>query len=454
MNIAFKLTVVILAILAIVGGATAAPSGPPGATANNSSNTTQTTSARSTTSSPFGGFQMPTGNASVGIGNNATGNNTTANGSVSGGQGGVGGILSNPFDPKSYFKAIGSIFGGIGGTIVNIIAGMISSVPAPGQPDQYGSWAHPKNGVWPGVYHFIRVYSMPVAVVLLGVGTARAFMQEDIYEGRKMLKEVGKAFALVITTFVLMPLALHLTNQLIHWIAPSGADFMHTPGNVSKLALGIGVGALTALFDSGTFALGFIVLGIETAVIVLTSALLPVGWALKPYDGFLESIGNTVVFLFEVVLVLKVIQAASLRILFALPFHSIHGTATSLAIILGGLVFALIILPKSMLNHANDAASFGLGIRSAQSKTTDYAEKARERVGDEVVQRYEDYTSDNFTSERSSMRVGKSRGNRELPGSYSDNSNGRPRSKKNGVDATTVQRTKDRVDWDDKYRYN
>ena len=61
-------------------------------------------------------------------------------------------------------------------------------------------------------------------------------------------------------------------------------DLVRTPGNVSKLALGIGVGALTALFDSGTFALGFIVLGIETAVIVLTSALLPVGWALKPFD--------------------------------------------------------------------------------------------------------------------------------------------------------------------------
>ena len=119
--------------------------------------------------------------------------------------------------------------------------------------------------------------------------------------------------------------------------------------------------------------------------------------------GFLKSIGDTFVYLFGVVIVTKLFQALVLRLLADLPWTSgALGMLETFVLVVGGLVFALLILPKEMLAHANDAASVALGTSAVKpAESGRIRRQSRRAVGHEVHEKYQDYRSDDSSWEQS-----------------------------------------------------
>ncbi|GAA0255525.1 hypothetical protein GCM10009000_085320 [Halobacterium noricense] len=313
---------------------------------------------------------------------------------------------------KGQLKAIAGIFLGLGKGIANTVRHSVASIPAPGQPDKPSTWVNPQNGVWPGVYRAAQWTSGLGAVVLMA-GFGMSFYRSDPYEKRHAWKRVGIAFIMLATTWIIPPLILHLANETVMSIAPGGAEFIQTNSKLAKLGVGIGFGVILGIVQTGTVAVGILVLGLERALIYLSVFLWPLAWACRSYTGFLKSIGDTFVYLFGVVIVTKLFQALVLKLLAELPWTSSPlGVLETSALVVGGLGFALLILPRQMLAHANDAASVALGTSASnQRKAGEYVDKAGERVGHEVHEKVQDYRSDDSSweqSENSTFRTGTS----------------------------------------------
>ncbi|MFB9808538.1 hypothetical protein ACFFQF_26870 [Haladaptatus pallidirubidus] len=393
----------------------ATPVGAQSVAANNS-----TTEQHHWIGMPGAGQTSPPANATTTT-PPTSGNNSTNGGNGKNGGGGLvddilggggGGLVPsiNPVDmAKGQLKAIAGIFLGIGKGIANTVRDSVAAVPAPGQADKPSTWVNPQNGLWPGVYTAAR-WTSGLAAVALMAGFGMSFYRSDPYEKRQAWKRVGIAFLMVATTWIIPPLILHLANETAMSVAPDGAEFIRTNSKLAKLGVGIGVGALLGLMQSGTIAVGILVLGLERALIYVCVFLWPLAWACRCFSGFLKSIGDTFVYLFGVVIVTKLFQTLVLRLLADLPWTSgALGILETFALVVGGLVFALLILPKEMLAHANDAASVALGTSAAnQRKAGEYVDKPGERVGHAVHEKYQDYRSDDGTHRIHLPTIGRS----------------------------------------------
>jgi len=190
--------------------------------------------------------------------------------------------------------------------------------------------------------------------------------------------------------------------------------------------------------------------------------LWPLAWACRAHDGFVKSLGETVTYLFGVVVALKLVQALIVRLLFELPLWG-EGAGTTLVSMLmtvAGLAFAFIIFPKNMIDHANDAASVSLGMGAATSRAGEYGERSADRVYDRVHGAYQSYrgsddetaaqgptvgsvgstgpTSDGHTTTRETTTTTQRVYVNDSP---SDDAN-------DGLDANEWERHRDRIDYD------
>lgn len=412
--------------------------------------TAQSASANNTTTSQNHWIGSPGSGQTTAPSNNST---SSENGGNSDGVlGGLGGGLVpsiNPVDmAKGQLKAIAGIFLGVGKGIANTVRDSVAAVPAPGQPDKPSTWVNPQNGLWPGVYK-ASAWTAGLASVVLMAAFGMSFYRSDPYEKRQAWKRVGVALVMVATTWIIPPLLLHLANETAISVAPNGAEFIQTNSKLAKLGVGIGLGALLGILQSGTIAVGVLILGLERALIYVCVFLWPLSWACRAYSGFLKSIGDTFVYLFGVVIVTKLFQALVLRLLADLPWTSgALGVLETFTLVVGGLVFALLVLPKEMLAHANDAASIALGTSAAnQRKAGKYVDKAGERVGHEVHEKYQDYQSDGSSwdqSDNTTFSTGTSANQDTVNyGSVSNalNADG-------GIDAQNVREEQERADYE------
>ena len=410
--------------------------------------TAQSASVNNSTTSQNHWIGNPSDRQTTAPSNNSTSDGNDGNGLL----GGLGGGLVpsiNPIDmAKGQLKAIAGIFLGVGKGIANMVRDSVAAVPAPGQPDKPSTWVNPHNGLWPGVYK-ASAWTAGLASVALMAAFGMSFYRSDPYEKRQAWKRVGVAFVMIATTRILPPLLLHLANETAMSVAPNGAEFVHTNAKLAKLGVGIGLGVLLGFLQSGTIAVGILILGLERALIYVCVFLWPLSWACRAYSGFLKSIGDTFVYLFGVVIVTKLFQALVLRLLADLPWTSgALGVLETFTLVVGGLVFALLVLPKEMLAHANDAASIALGTSAAnQRKAGKYVDKAGERVGHEVHEKYQDYQSDGSSwgqSDNTTFSTGTSANQDTVNyGSVSNalNADG-------GIDAQNVREEQERADYE------
>jgi len=246
-------------------------------------------------------------------------------------------------------------------TATGYVSDLISGMPAPGEPTDVSSWAQPTNGLWPGVWEATQ-YSLALAAMLLIVAGTWAFHHSDLREQRASLKQVAVSAIMVVGTWVFAPLGLHIGAELSLALAPSGSEFVASPGNFARFGFGIVLAVVLAALDLTIIVIGLLVLGAQYFLAHAVVFFWPVGWALRPFGGYLRSVGDFVLYLYGGIITLKVGQAMILRLVFELPWGSDLSGFIGFLATLAGVAFALILFPAAMLRRVTMGSAVGLGM--------------------------------------------------------------------------------------------
>jgi hypothetical protein len=269
-------------------------------------------------------------------------------------------------------------------TAAEYVSDFISGMPAPGSPTDVSSWVQPTNGLWPGVWEATQ-YSIALAAMLLVVAGTWAFRHSDVHEQRASLKQVVVSTIMVVGTWVFAPLGLHIGAELSLAMAPSGAEFISTPGNFARFGFGIVLAVVMAAVDLGLIVIGLLVLGAQYFLAHAVVFFWPVAWAVRPFGGYLRSVGDFVLYLYGGIITLKVGQAMILRLVFELPWGSDVSGFLGFIATLAGVAFALILFPAAMLRRVTMGSAVGLGMprghraRRRTGQMRDQLSNARER---------------------------------------------------------------------------
>ena len=323
---------------------------------------------------------------------NATGNTT---GNASGGGGFGFGIDIDPVEMfMDMLGGLADAFLDVGTGSVDALNEIVFGIPAPGDIDNPTSLSNPDDPIWAALYGAWPL-TMVVGLPLYALAIASTFAATDERARRRGYKRLALGGLMMLLAPVIPALILNTANEITSALAPSGSEFFATPGNLGRLGAGLGVGLILALFNAGAIGVGLVVLAMEQVLVYVTVYLWMVAWAgYANAIGIIRSLGQTIIYLFSVVVAAKVIQALIARFLFTLPFDG--GGATPLITLLmtvGGVAFTFIIFPKSMLDHANDSASVSLGMSSAEQRGGEFAERSVERVRDRVSGSFQSHRS-------------------------------------------------------------
>lgn len=404
-----------------------------------------------------------TDSAGNGTNGTTTGAGDASNGTANQtGAAGSGGFGLGP-DPVELFMDILDEFVDalvdIGQIPFEVLNGFVFNLPAPGDPDDPSTWTSPDGGMWSGVYGAMG-YTVGLAIVMLGGAVGVSFLHSDEYARRQAWKRCGLSGLLVILGIAVPAVVLHGGNALVQGLRPSAEAFFQTPENMGKLGAGIGLGLVLGIFQTATVAGAIVVLALERMLIYVTVYLWPLAWACYAYTGFVRSLGQTVIYLFGVVVAMKFVQALVVRLLFELPWWdgNLFTPLASLAMTVGGLGFALVLFPKAMMDHANDAASVSLGTAAAHREGGQYVEQSADRAYEAVHGKYESYRSETteididedpiHVGEVQAERADTTRDSLETR-DYRGESHRTPTGDLDGLDAHTIAEQQKHIDQDD-----
>ncbi|SFS09988.1 hypothetical protein SAMN05216559_3635 [Halomicrobium zhouii] len=259
------------------------------------------------------------------------------------------------------------------------------SLPAPGQPDDPASWADPERGWWSGVMESYWILSF-IAILTLIPWTMLA-MGQDARRRRSTFRRLAIGAALILTGPVVMPLGYHIGSVFAQAIAPSGTEFLQTPGNVARLGIGIGMALLIAYVNLA--AVLFALLAYYTLFVVafFVAALWPLYWALyaAPFRT-LQTAGSVGIGAYMTLPLILVAQTAILRVLFALPLEGLD-IVTTVIVTVGGLFVAFFVLPRVLFDRLAPRAVAAL-TRSIDQRTVDRVKQKRKRIAKGLRQQY------------------------------------------------------------------
>ena len=312
-------------------------------------------------------------------------------GTAGGGGGGFGLPSIDIPDPKQiaqdiWMAGINSVTTGIG-SFVDAFNKFLFPLPVPGEAWDIRSMLTDQSGFWPGVWFMMTVTEVFTAVFLT-VQAARASGMRDRRKQRDRYKQIGKATIFGLAPGVLLLFVfLHPFNTFLLEVAPSGSEFLSTPGNAGRLGIGLVLGGLLLLINAGIVGLG-----IAARVFIYFSMyviywLWGPAWALTTSEsGNARNVGYVVISAAVAVFVSVVIQVAILRFAFEVPFdfESAEGAVQALIAIVAqaALVFlALIYVPwraaKSLIPR-----SMAMMGRRATTGTRESLGDARQRLSD------------------------------------------------------------------------
>jgi hypothetical protein len=270
---------------------------------------------------------------------------------------------------------------------------VLVGMPAPGEATDPSTWIPPENGAWPYVFAVFGA-SSAISTILLVFATQFALSMDDIKRQRKMLRQIGKAFAAgPILGFPLLALSLHLGNAFAMGLSPSGEEFLMDYGSVAELGFGFIIGALTVKFKLIIIFIGLVILIMIYFSILFLASVWPLLWAMQVTPiPTLQSWGTLGLITFGKLVILRVTQAFILRFTFEMPWGSIGDGSFFLAV-LGmavGLLIALVGLPWIVLRKVTIASAVGLGmagvsmdaINNAPSRIRSGASRVRSRMKD------------------------------------------------------------------------
>lgn len=263
---------------------------------------------------------------------------------------------------------------------INMVATVISGMPAQGTAGNPSSWIAPQSGLWGGVFDTWKV-TVSLGLGLNGIAFTLAFRHKDRYKRRRKWKQCILSLFMIILTFPVTALGLHAAATIGTSVAPSASDFLATPGALAKLGSGALLGFLLLYLFTAVVLVGLLALLLQFVLAHLVVVFWPVAWGLRPFGGTAKSMGDTWIFLYVLLIGLNISQSIVLLTLFNLPWGaSSLGTALAPVATVVGLAFALIYLPKEMLEKANDAAAVGLGLSAMNRTNGENVEQAKSEV--------------------------------------------------------------------------
>jgi hypothetical protein len=209
------------------------------------------------------------------------------------------------------------------------------------------------RGWWQAVW---TIYGGLAALVVLPVFVAWIYgwskETNTPRERDQYVRQLACTLGLVLGGVLLLPFALHLTNELALGIVPDGQAFLQTPGNMAKLGLGLALGGVLLAVESGLVIVALVVLFVEWVLVYLLVA----GWPLFAVclgsgNRYLRPYGESAAVAFASLLVLKLVQAIWLWFLLELPLTwDVSGLMTIGATIVGVLI-GFIYLPYYVVTN-------------------------------------------------------------------------------------------------------
>lgn len=418
-----------------------APPETPGATPGGTGPSTGTATSG-------GGATTPTDGVGAGAGAGTGG----------GGSGG-GGWLSDVPDPWEMFT---EILAGILAAITDAVAALIDqfswsllTLPAAGDSGDPATWL---MGVADDPYWqaLITVYVLSTGVgvpIVWGVGWFNVAVPRG-HRRRERLLALGKMLGAILAGWFLLQFWFHFWNEATMLFAPSGEEFLSTPGNAAKF--GGGLAAIAGFVMTGNSI--FILIGvlIHAVFIFLTFALVglfPISVTLHYSEvPVIQTIGTSTVVVTLLLHPLQFVKGALLRVLFELPLSpSDPETLFSFVLIVVGVAVAFVGVPLMGLKRLLPRTIIGAGLgqmHGGRAKMSDLRERAPSRS--ELVANIRNVTGDtNAAKSKLGHRGGsttgtgsslQSRARRNRRRSYTRSTSQTP-SRRGGVDTRSRSRS-------------
>jgi hypothetical protein len=313
-----------------------------------------------------------------------------------GGDNGGGGIIDIP-DPWEFTVGIikGVVESALNGAkaLVDAFSDVIFGVPAPGEMTDPATWVAPTGNPWGAVWKF---YWLMASLALVGIVIQAMLVSSESTsdrERRKGFVRCAKYAGMIFGGWFVAVAGLHLGDALTTGLAPSGAEFFEGPENITKLGLGIIVGAGLLILQTGTAIIAIGVVLTERVILIATVAFWPIWWMFKARKGgFSGSVAGIGLSAYVGVIGAKILQTGIARLLFMLSWtDSISGgvsailtTSIGLLVTFAGIPLvvgrnfvpeAMTILGSPAVEVADDLAQQNQ--QKAMSVAQDHAQSAR-----------------------------------------------------------------------------
>lgn len=312
------------------------------------------------------------------------------------------------------------------------------TLPAAGKPADPATWVLPSDPNWQaalGIYTLLSVFVLPLvwAIGWFNVSYPRGMKR------RQRLMSFVTAFVLILAGWTILQGWLHFWNEAALAFAPSGEDFMATPGNATKLGVGAILGVILVLLKAIIVLAGLI---LQVGYVFLTFAfvaLWPLSVALYASDVFaVDALGTAGLFATLLLAPLKFVTALLLALIFRFPLDPASpATASTFLFVIVGVALAFVVIPYVGLKYLLPRSIVAAG------------HTARQRGGEEATHLRERAPSADALRERvTAVSVPTSRLSRNGTGSGDRRSAERTRP----VRSTTYQNSQFRADADTRTR--
>ncbi|WP_226013632.1 hypothetical protein [Halomicrobium salinisoli] len=225
------------------------------------------------------------------------------------------------------------------------------------------------NAYW--ILSFIAILSLiPWTMLAMGQNAQRR---------RTTLRRVAIGFGMILAGPVVMPMGYHVGSVVGQAIAPSGTEFLQTPGNLSRLGIGIGMALVIAYINLIAVIVALLAYYTLYVVAFFVAALWPLYWGLyaAPFRT-LQTAGSVGIGAYATLPLILVVQTAVLRILFSLPLEGLD-IVTSVIVTVGGLLIAFLVLPKVLFNRLAPRSVAALS-RSIDQQTVGRIKQKRKQI--------------------------------------------------------------------------
>ncbi len=261
-------------------------------------------------------------------------------------------------------------------TVLQIVLALVFGIPAPGQPLEPSTWLAPTNGLWPDLMPLSHA-AVGVAVLLVVLPVIQVAQAKDDRARWQAIRRLLYAGAMIATTWTVLPVVLHLFDQLAYGLSPEAALWTETRRLPAQGLVAVVLGMLALIVQPVVLVTSLLSMAILHALILIGFVLWPIAWTLRIVtDGTGASVGRTVTTLFTIAVVTKVIEAVLAFVVLHINWAA--GLAQLSAFLLGLGLF--VYLPIAMLQNAERVLRLAwLAPRSEQVGM--YIEESADRVG-------------------------------------------------------------------------